>query len=136
MTAKYSPVLLDFSRIREERSQGVVGHGIKTLTQGLVDIDLAYLRAHPETPLLAASGVRYDAGVQDAWRDIPCILAEKVGGAVDLTAWRVAELRWAGEEATFDLWRMPWGLMPVVQRADGTAEQPWKDLQAEVPDAP
>jgi len=78
------------------------------LLAALVALDRAYLRAHPETPLLSSmlgrtlaferepQGAR-DPGEED-WQDIPTCLTKRrdgtrAAGNRDLTAWRVAELQ-------------------------------------------
>lgn len=65
------------------------------LIDALVFADEEWLRAHPETPLLYASGVRYleePPGLED-FQDVPTTLAMGIGDCEDLAAWRVAELR-------------------------------------------
>lgn len=75
------------------------------LVRALVDINIEYLQAHPETPALYHSGVIYRPqqwvdGQQtpglDHWWDIPSVLQHGEGSCEDLAAWRVAELRLAG----------------------------------------
>jgi len=70
------------------------------LLTALVAIDVDFLRAFPRTPLLYQSGVVYDrmqdevdACGDDAWADIPHVLAATRGDCEDLACWRVAELR-------------------------------------------
>ena len=88
--------------IGEEHPNGVemalraMGH----LLTALVAIDEDFLRAFPGTPRLYQSGVVYDrmqaevdACGDDAWADIPHILAARAGDCEDLACWRVAELR-------------------------------------------
>jgi len=95
-----------------------------------------YLRAHPETPLLYESGIRYQVeppGHED-WADIPNIIRNGWGDCEDLGGWMVAEcrerlhipakpfLRWrrkAGEYAYHALlclpasWRTGWEIVKV-----------------------
>lgn len=67
-------------------------------------INCSYLRAHPETPLLYRSGVRYrredtpraldgKRAVLENWKDIPTILADGYDDCEGLSAWLAAELR-------------------------------------------
>ncbi len=68
------------------------------LLEALVRINLTWLRAHPETPLLYHSPVRYefDARFPDAWKDIPTIMEDGQGDCEDIACWRIAELIHAG----------------------------------------
>jgi hypothetical protein len=96
----YRPRLL--LRSFNELPQDARAAGIARIVDALARIDQAWLALHPEVPSLYESGVRYkERGLGlcgDDWRDIPEILKEG-GSAVceDLTAWRIAELREAGE---------------------------------------
>ena len=67
---------------------------LEALLGALVLANLAYLRSHPDTPRLYASGVRYESEPpgRDNWQDIPRTLALKNGDCEDLACWRVAEL--------------------------------------------
>lgn len=64
------------------------------LLEALVLVDAAYLIAHPETPPLYESGVRYEEEPpgQEDWQDIPTCLRMRVGDCEDLACWRAAEL--------------------------------------------
>ena len=64
------------------------------MLRALTDINCVWLRAHPETPLLYRSGVRYrlDARGTEVYKDIPHVLRDKVGDCKKLAAWRAAEL--------------------------------------------
>lgn len=70
---------------------------IANLVEALARIDAVWLSAHPETPDLYSSGVRYvSRGLGycgDDWRDVPEVLREGNGVCEDLSAWRIAELR-------------------------------------------
>lgn len=71
---------------------------IEGLLNGLAVADYEYLKAHPDTPLLYTSGIRYadeESGV-DEWRDIPSILEAGEADCDDLVPWRIAELWIAG----------------------------------------
>jgi hypothetical protein len=55
----------------------------------------AYLRAHPETPWLYASGVRYAVEppeIREEFACIPIVLGRLWGDCDDLATWRAAEL--------------------------------------------
>lgn len=81
---------------------------LAVLLAAFVEVDRAYLRAHPETPLLStalAQGLRFEPEPQGAkppgeedWQDIPTCLHKRrdgtrAAGNRDLVCWRVAELR-------------------------------------------
>jgi hypothetical protein len=103
--------------------------------EGLLDAlalaNLAYLLAHPHTPRLADSGVRYadEADGMDEWQDIPDTLDRRNGDSEDLAAWRMAELqrgedpraRWyiTGDTPTFYI---------AIARSDGSIEDPAREL--------
>ena len=72
---------------------------LRLMMEALIAANVAYLLAHPETPRLYESGVRYEEepDEQDDWNDIPETLALGVGDCEDLARWRIAELRVAGE---------------------------------------
>lgn len=65
------------------------------LFEALIAANVAYLKAHPDTPRLYDSGVRYaeEAPGSDDWQDIPEMLARGDGDCEDLACWRIAELR-------------------------------------------
>lgn len=64
--------------------------------EGLVAADRFYLRKYPRTPSIYASGVRY-LFVGSLFQDVPTMLLARTGECEGFTAWRVAELRNAGE---------------------------------------
>jgi hypothetical protein len=68
---------------------------LRTLLFALMHVDELYLRAHPETPPLYQTGVRYqeEPPGQEDWQDIPTTIALKIGDCEDLACWRAAELR-------------------------------------------
>lgn len=98
------------------------------------DCNEDYLSQHPETPRLYASGVRYGRETTDngghreeRFLTIPWVRALGWGDCDDLTAYRLSELRWTGEdpdaqaeaiEVSPDHWHA------VVRRGDGTIEDP------------
>jgi hypothetical protein len=105
---------------------------LDTLTQ----ININFLKAHPETPNLYDAGVRYQEeppGRED-WQDIPSTLALKNGDCEDLSCWRAAELRvrhGIAAKPTF-IWKMrPSGgyLYHIqVEYPDGRIEDPSRRL--------
>lgn len=65
------------------------------LLRALTQINMNYLKAHPEAPNLYDAGVRYQEepeGRED-WQDIPTTIDLKNGDCEDLACWRAAELR-------------------------------------------
>jgi len=72
------------------------------LLEALTTANIAYLFAHPHTPELYASGVRYEEEPpgRDEWQDIPDTIARRTGDCEDLACWRVAELRVKGARRT------------------------------------
>jgi hypothetical protein len=72
---------------------------LRLLLEALVAENVAFLRAHPDTPRLHESGVHYveDPPWREEWKDIPETLSRKAGDCKDLVAWRLAELRVSGE---------------------------------------
>ena len=108
---------------------------LECLLRCLLDLDVLYLRRHPNTPLLYQAGVRYlrDApGVED-WQSIPEVRSRGVADCKSLACWRSAELLVSGQRAypqffwrdrdnggaTFHI---------VVQHLDGTIEDPSRIL--------
>lgn len=73
-----------------ELSRKVLG----VMLTNLFEIDKLYLEAHPETPLLYRSGVRYmeEPPGQEDWQDIPTSLRMGIADCEDLATWRAAEL--------------------------------------------
>jgi hypothetical protein len=73
---------------------------IGTLLATLVRADEMYLRAHPEVPPLASSGVSfaeepqgYQKSGEENWQDVPTCLGLRRAGNRDLACWLAAELR-------------------------------------------
>ncbi len=65
----------------------------------LIASNLAYLENHA-APLLYQAGIAYtpdDALVDEKWKDIPQVLFTNAGNCKEFAAWRVAELRKAGD---------------------------------------
>lgn len=107
---------------------------LRILCDALTSLDMVYLRAHPATPTLYQSGVRYlrDRPDQEDWQTVPEVLFRGGADCKSLAAWRAAELRirgipafcqfrWRGKEdrATFHI---------EVQYPDGRIEDPSKIL--------
>jgi hypothetical protein len=96
----------------------------------LADLDLAWLRAHPEAPPLYESGVRpsADGPPPETWLAAPWILAgHRPADCKALAAWRAAELRLRGEPAGVEVTRAADALGVVryhllVRRASGALE--------------
>lgn len=103
---------------------------VRSLLEAVAQANCSFLDAYPDTPPLYRSGVVYQAepeGVEE-FRDIPAVLELGAHDCASLCAWRVAELRRAGERAAFRLiwFRVPDGRMFHVQvrRGNGTIEDP------------
>ena len=101
------------------------------MLDALIAADVAYLRAHPATPLLYGSGVRYlrEPPGTDNWQDIPRTLELKSGDCEDLAAWRAAELIVHGDaRAHCELRTYADGGVTfyhvITVRGDGTPEDP------------
>jgi hypothetical protein len=79
----------------KSKAQEPMSHeALRVLLQAVTLIDVLYLSAHPETPPIYASGVRYreePSGAED-WQDIPTCLRRKVADCDDVACWRAAEL--------------------------------------------
>lgn len=60
----------------------------------LTKVNIRYLHANPNTPLIYQSGVRYleEPPGEENWRDIPTCLNERNGDCEDLACWRAAEV--------------------------------------------
>lgn len=105
---------------------------LRALLDALLAIDVAYLRAHPETPRLYAAGIPYVAEPpgEERWQDVPTTIKRGRADCEDLAAWRAAELRVReGVPATTGIrWRrMPDGSYRyhiVVEHPDGQIEDP------------
>ena len=67
---------------------------LEILLNALFQIDMAYLRNHPNTPRIYQAGVRYQEEVapQEDWRDIPTCLRERTLDCEEAACWRAAEL--------------------------------------------
>lgn len=77
------------------------------LLESLVQVNVLWLGAHPETPTLYKSDVLYqrEDGTEN-WQDIPTTLRLGFGDCEDLACYRTAELRYHGINAhPFIRWR-------------------------------
>jgi hypothetical protein len=128
----YAPLfqLRSFDTIGELGKTTVLLH----LLEALIAANLAYLRKHPTTPTLYASGVIYveEPGSREHWQDIPETLLRREGDCEDLCCWRVAELRLQNEHAIPFLRSRVIGRRRIyhvaVQRGDGCIEDPSRRL--------
>lgn len=67
--------------------------------KALFDMNIAWLKAHPETPGIYDAGVNHKPRVryerepvgQEDWKDIPTVLADGHGDCEDLACWLAAE---------------------------------------------
>lgn len=108
--------------------------GLRAALEALTALDRVYLRSHPRTPELYASGVRYlrDADARDQgrplselWLTVPDVIQAGGADCKCLAAWRVSELRELGEDASPHVLRVGPSLWHVqVRRGDGTIEDP------------
>lgn len=108
---------------------------VGVLTDALTALNLAYLRAHPETPPLYRSGVRYkrEPRGEERWLTIPLVRERGAGDCEDLSCWRAAELQAAGERArAVNTHKQGVGGAALyhirVRRADGSIEDPSRRL--------
>jgi hypothetical protein len=107
------------------------GPTLDTMLTCLVELNVTFLRRHPRTPRLYESGVRYNEEVpgQEHWLTIPWVLAQGWADCEDLCAYRVAELRAAGERSARCVWsfhHLPGKLLAHirVRRGNGKIEDP------------
>jgi hypothetical protein len=102
------------------------------LMQMLIRIDLAYLRLHPEVPALHDASVRVADGCgREEMCDVGVVLAAGEGSAVDLVAWRTAELLLLGRapRARIVAKRRGGGFVALVEIVvDGRIERPWATM--------
>jgi hypothetical protein len=106
---------------------------IKEALEALILANQLYLRLH-HAPALYESGIRYEeepAGQPyEDFSSIPVVISRGWGDCDDVVAWRIAELRQAGESAKVrlkwepDLTRAVRMYHVMVRRADGSIEDP------------
>jgi len=88
------------SLFKGDRDRPLRHASLQALLMALTYVDVLYLRAHPETPLLigpngtSPAKIRYqeEPPGQEDWQDIPTTLALGFGHCEDISCWRVAEL--------------------------------------------
>lgn len=131
-------VVLNLGETELFKSTRYLGMFIKPLLDALVSYNVLYIKTH-HVPPLYRSGVRYlrenEMGIEgpEDFAGIPQILARGAGDCDDLSPWRVAELRCAGENAKIALrwrkWQVPGEPQPrrmyhVVVRRGSNAIDP------------
>lgn len=74
---------------------------LESAVEALSRANVDYLLAHPRTPMLHRSGVRYrrEPRGRENWQSIPDMLRRGFGDCEDLAAWRIAEIRVHGGHA-------------------------------------
>lgn len=104
---------------------------LSAAAEGLAAVNYALIRAGGEFPSLYSSGVVYrpePIGTED-WLTIPEVLSRGEGDCEDLSAWRAAELRSAGEPAIVEIRHNAGGSYhAIVRRVDGSIEDPSRIL--------
>lgn len=127
-------------------SQAASEKVLDIILEALVQIDILFLRLNPKTPKLYESGVRYyHEGIKDEWFSVDEALHERLADCKGLSAWRVAELRESGEDLAakctkkFAVIGDPTvGRLVLyhvlVQRGDGTIEDPSRKLGMNMPE--
>lgn len=110
---------------------------LNIFVRALCAYDVLWLRAHPETPNIYESGVRYEtqAAGCEHFAAIPLVLAAKSGDCDQLAPWRAAELRVRHNiKAMPEVKQMSRNLWHVfVRYPDGRAEDVSAHLGMKVP---
>jgi hypothetical protein len=110
---------------------------VTVLVRALTALNMLYLRAHPRTPLVHQSGVRYETQPTGCERflTVPRLLARGHGDCDQLAPWRAAELRVRyGIRAMPEVKRMGKNLWHVyVRLPDGRVEDVSARLGMRVP---
>jgi hypothetical protein len=110
---------------------------LNVLVRSLCALDVLYLRAHPQTPLLKESGVVYKTQPHgcERFRTVPEVIAAGSGDCDQLAPWRAAELRVRhGVKALPEVRRMAVGLWHVyVRLPNGAVEDISAHLGMPVP---
>ena len=111
---------------------------LDALAEGLVLLNVEQLQharaAGVATPSIYACGARYrrEHG-GERWQSVAEMMQSRPpsGDCEDLAAWRVAEMRLTGEDASVRIVRTSRGTFhAIVQHADGTLEDPSRILHA------
>jgi hypothetical protein len=81
--------------LRRSNERALASRMLDVQLDALTQIDVLYLKAHPEVPSIYRSGVRYMAEPpgQEDWQDIPTSLKMGIVDSEDAACWRAAELR-------------------------------------------
>lgn len=68
------------------------------LMEALTQINVTWIKSHPDTPPLYEAGIVYEAEPpgQEVWQDVPTLIERRKGDCEDLACYRAAELRAAG----------------------------------------
>ena len=109
---------------------------VRALGEGLVLGNRLHLEAYPETPDLYDSGVRYidESDRPEQGIDIPAIIQAGGSDCLNLSAWRIAELRQReNEKAKFRIFWKKYDdgfrlFHVLVRRGNGNLEDPSKLL--------
>jgi hypothetical protein len=104
-TVSLPPILLDLGVFTPGQDPVEDEKGLLKALELVVHYNQNYLDAYPHTPKLYSSGIKYVRDPQgvELWRGIRSCLAAGFADCKSLAAYRVAELRQAGEHATFVL---------------------------------
>lgn len=95
MSATTVPFELDgFSKLFPDAAARTLAAFVEAISR----LDLEYLKLFPSTPPIYLAKVHYED--TPTWRDIPALLRHRSGDCKSLVAWRLAELRVKGEDAT------------------------------------
>ena len=87
------------------------------------------IMAHHRLPSLYSGAIRYRRERPDVWLTADAVARRGAGDCEDLSAYRVSELRLAGEDASpwvYEVRRGKWHA--VVKRGDGSMEDPSRRL--------
>lgn len=119
--------------LRVQLAEGLTPSALRALMRALVEIDMDQIRQRPHLPRLYDSGARYRTEPEEGFADVLTTYRRGWGDCEDLAAWRVAELRIAGENArpAFQLRTFASGpplYHLLVARADGRFEDPSRRL--------
>lgn len=133
-------ILFNLGSFRGDTDRELANKALSALLSTLIYVNQNFLRAHPETPLLYQSGVRYireqmgrtgcPGITPEQWADVPVILRDGGADCEDLACWRVAELRerFGIEARAFFYYRRVAPNKTLyhiqVQHPDGTIEDP------------
>lgn len=104
---------------------------LEAVLEGLCGLNFAWMTEAGGAPPLYETGIVYrpEPPGQDHWQTAPELLKSRVGDCEDLTAYRVAELRFDGEPARGRVVPTRRGKFhAVVERASGEIEDPSRIL--------